>query len=322
MKSMHHPHQPHFLRLFVVLVSASLLSSCQAVRESSLAAIAGPAICLSKPFFRAKGCKSGEKRLNHQPFKGTARLDHVSGSLFFFDHDPEARLSCTLKREKNDSSVDWTICPKPFLTDGASVPRALWCLSGFGPFDFTKSAIIHDWLFEGHHRWCVAFHKSDIRQMLRYRDYADPKLTAQLPSKLREQMWPLSIVEASDIIAECIESEGRLNSDVIKETSAIDADQTVAKGLRAKLANIVRATLAPARLSATTARQYHWATRSSEALRLWNADADGHPDHASSAQLIHQLDSGPKPTLLDQALNDGSLSPSLVKRLRRSAHEE
>lgn len=310
------------LRALAVLASACMLSSCQAVRESSLAALTGPAISMSKPFFRAKVSKSAPEGLQRQPFKGTARLDHVSGSLFFFDHDPAAPFSCTLKRQKNGSSADWTIRPQPFLTDGASVPRAFWCLSGFGPFDFTKSAIIHDWLFEAHHRWCVAFHANDTRQMLRYRDYADPTLTAQLPANLRDQMWPLSIVEASDIIAECIESEGRLNSDVIKDTTAMNADQTIAEGLRSKLSSIVRATVAPARLTVGTSRQYHWATRSSDARRLWNADATGRPEHASSAQLIRQLDSGPSPTLLDQALNDGSLSPSLVKRLRRSTLEE
>jgi hypothetical protein len=312
---------PRLLPILLSFVSAHLLCGCQAVRESSLAAIAGPAVAITKPFFQDPKRPSGEPATERHPFKGTARLDHLSGSLFFFDHDPAAPFSCTVTRLRDGRPTVWTIHPEPFLTDGASVPRALWCLSGFGPFDFTKSALIHDWLFEAHHRWCAAFHEGDLAGMLRYRDYADPTLIDRLSEPLRARMWPLSIVEASDIMATCIRAESQLNGDVIVETSAIITDETLPQGLRSKLDGIVRGTVAPARAASGTARQYHWATRSREALRIWNADASGRPEHVSSAQLIGQLDAGPAPTLLDEAIAEGSLSPSLVERLRRSARE-
>lgn len=38
-----------------------------------------------------------------------------------------------------------------FETDGATTPRALWCVKGFAPMDWLEAAIIHDYLFEMHH---------------------------------------------------------------------------------------------------------------------------------------------------------------------------
>ena len=38
-----------------------------------------------------------------------------------------------------------------FETDGATVPRILWCVEGFAPMDWLKAAILHDWFFETHH---------------------------------------------------------------------------------------------------------------------------------------------------------------------------
>ena len=43
------------------------------------------------------------------------------------------------------------IQPRAMFTDGGSIPRLFWSVSGFGPWDFAPGYIIHDWLFEQHH---------------------------------------------------------------------------------------------------------------------------------------------------------------------------
>ena len=38
------------------------------------------------------------------------------------------------------------------LTDGASIPRPFWSVPGFDPLDWPDGAVVHDWLYEEHHR--------------------------------------------------------------------------------------------------------------------------------------------------------------------------
>ena len=314
-----HPSTYRVLLAFVAPALACLLTSCQVVRQSSLAAVSGPAVALSRPFFVSHGERAREVLANSKPFIGTCRLDHVIGGLFFFEPDPASPFSCTVNRRRENDVVAWTMRPTPFLTDGASIPRALWCLSGFGPWDFTKSAVVHDWIFEAHHRWCMAYYEGDDAQMLRY---ADPVLTARLPTNLRERMWPLSIEEAADIIAACMDWEGRLSSDFVHEAEQLKNNENISGDVRQRLAKLVRTNVAHSRWSAGTIGQYQWATRSGNARILWDADVGGRSAHVSSMQLIRQLNAGPAPTMLDRAVADGSISPSLAARLARATEPE
>lgn len=44
------------------------------------------------------------------------------------------------------------IQPGVMDTDGASVPRLLWSIAEFSPWDVFKAAAIHDWLYIAHHQ--------------------------------------------------------------------------------------------------------------------------------------------------------------------------
>jgi hypothetical protein len=92
-------------------------------------------------------------------FTGEPRIIPLGPHLFWFFQptNPSEQFSFTTFQHSpygQDTNGDqkWTIVPQSMLFDGASVPRFLWHVKSYGPFDFTKSAIIHDWLFEAHHR--------------------------------------------------------------------------------------------------------------------------------------------------------------------------
>lgn len=44
-----------------------------------------------------------------------------------------------------------TIVPDSMVTDGGSVPRAVWCVPGLNPWDYMPAFLIHDWEFVTHH---------------------------------------------------------------------------------------------------------------------------------------------------------------------------
>jgi len=44
------------------------------------------------------------------------------------------------------------ITPGPIDTDGGSIPRILWSVPGFSPWDYLPAYVIHDWLFFQHRK--------------------------------------------------------------------------------------------------------------------------------------------------------------------------
>jgi hypothetical protein len=97
-------------------------------------------------------------------FRGEPRIIPLGPNLFWFyqPDDPKEQFSFTTSIHSPYSDAEtWTIVPKSMIFDGATVPRVLWHVKSYGPFDFTKSAIIHDWLFEAHHRAKIYRHAID-----------------------------------------------------------------------------------------------------------------------------------------------------------------
>jgi hypothetical protein len=43
------------------------------------------------------------------------------------------------------------VTPRHMFTDGGSVPRYLWSLSGLSPWGYAPAYLVHDWLFDLHH---------------------------------------------------------------------------------------------------------------------------------------------------------------------------
>lgn len=56
--------------------------------------------------------------------------------------------------------------PQTMLTDGASIPRFAWAFPGFDPMDWIDGAVIHDWLYESHHRGLSAVTFSQANAVL------------------------------------------------------------------------------------------------------------------------------------------------------------
>lgn len=87
-------------------------------------------------------------------FYGEAHIEQIAPNLFWFHQskDPAKRFGFRSRIGLTEGMPEWRIEPGDLFFDGASVPRWLWNVYGLGPMDFAKSALIHDWLFEAHHR--------------------------------------------------------------------------------------------------------------------------------------------------------------------------
>lgn len=188
------------------------------------------------------GCSTGatyNKAPSTGRFSGEARMVAIAPNTFFFfqpDNDPPFTFTthkrgdpslATPKGRGRYLKENWTIQPEEMITTGASIPRRLWYLRGFGAFDYIRASLIHDWLFEAHHRYEIAkagFKAAVLRgdrqaakrnqaEMDHYREYAD----------IRQE-------DAADIFAECIKI-AMLESDEIsheyERSSAIRRVETV-----------------------------------------------------------------------------------------------
>jgi hypothetical protein len=162
-------------------------------------------------------------------FTGEPRMVPIAPNTFFF-YQPKGKdvlFSYTTApanaeeslRRRGRGSYRWKnfkIIPEPMLTTGASVPRQLWLVPGFSNFDFTRAAIIHDWLFEAHHRWVVASEANNEVQMKRYAAYKD-----------------MTQEDAADIFAECIKATMKMSDSLIADLQTLGHD--AAPGVKMRL---------------------------------------------------------------------------------------
>lgn len=133
-----------------------LLSGCSFMEKNIAPPIAKASMTVLSPFAGKGTMKEMDDALHADRlgyFTGEPRLEFVAPNLLWFyqPKDPKQWFSFTSRLHTPYGDKEWKIVPGPMFFDGASVPRWLWEAEGFGPFDFTKSAIIHDWLFEAHH---------------------------------------------------------------------------------------------------------------------------------------------------------------------------
>src|SRR5262249_1724058 len=101
-------------------------------------------------------------------FSGEPRMVALAPNIFFFFQPKgdtkfafttHVRSDPTLQERGGRGRYRWPefrIEPEEMITDGATIPRGLWYVSGFAPFDFTRAAVIHDWVYEAHHRYLMA----------------------------------------------------------------------------------------------------------------------------------------------------------------------
>ena len=339
------------------LIPAALLSlaSCNTASE-----VSGPLAVRSTRFlFKPLGVKlhnrlettstalgdpHGTKK--GQRFQNEPTLLHLAANEFYFEQSTNQPFAFTSHLVTRNHKP-WTIKPMSMLTTGATVPRMFWSVKGFGAMDFAKSAVIHDWLFEAHHRWCIAYYTADSseassrrlsHQTLReLKDYADPALQKNLLDALAkgtlknvsaseqkrlhtdiESGLTLSIVEAADIMMECIDWEMCQCEAFVKRLEELvkskktEAGRNLSDGEIYGIQAIIK-DLKHVTHSSITLAQWHWSIRSFVAKKYWNSERGGaKAGHASSDLTISALkESG----LFKRAQESGYLSANAISRL-------
>lgn len=77
-------------------------------------------------------------------FEGEPRLVWIAPDLFRHEPNPDKPFRFT----RNNGEV---IEPGLMITDGGSIPRALWFVKDLSPWSYAPAFLIHDWLFDLHH---------------------------------------------------------------------------------------------------------------------------------------------------------------------------
>jgi hypothetical protein len=77
-------------------------------------------------------------------FIGEPRLVWVAPDRFRYEPDPDEPFRFI----RADGE---TIQPGEMLTDGGSIPRALWFIKDLSPWSYAPAFLVHDWLFDLHH---------------------------------------------------------------------------------------------------------------------------------------------------------------------------
>ena len=158
-------------------------------------------------------------------FAGEPRMVAMApDTFFFFQPKQDTRFSFTthLKTENIPNNGGrgkytqggWKIEPEEIITDGASVPRQIWYLPGFSAFDFTRAALIHDWLFEAHHRYRMA---AAAYEAAKRRGDAQAMERSERDKRHYERYRDITQDDAADIFAECIKSAMLESGEIVKE---------------------------------------------------------------------------------------------------------
>lgn len=76
-------------------------------------------------------------------FEGELMLRWVAPDTFVHVPNPDAPFRFV---RANGAVIE----PGAFVTDGGSVPRALWPVDGLSPWGYAPAFVVHDWLFQQH----------------------------------------------------------------------------------------------------------------------------------------------------------------------------
>jgi hypothetical protein len=74
-------------------------------------------------------------------FEGDLRLRWVGPEAFLVEPDPQRPFRFV---RPGGQAIE----PGAFVTDGGSLPRALWGLEGLSPWGYAPAFVVHDWLFQ------------------------------------------------------------------------------------------------------------------------------------------------------------------------------
>lgn len=124
--------------------------------------------------------------------------------LFGYELSSENPVLDSTGRPLRDRFPGGVIRPEAMFTSGASVPRFLWSMGGLSPFDYTRAALIHDWLYEAHHRY-------EIGTYLMKENEGKPEMRAAYEKGRRlvnayQAYSDITQDQAADVYAECIKT--------------------------------------------------------------------------------------------------------------------
>ncbi len=273
------------------------------------------------------GC-SAQSTFNKTPttgkFSGEPRMVAIAPNTFFFfqpaagdgkrftftthEHVPKVDLGRTPGRgQYREKYAKWTIEPEDMITTGASVPRKLWLIRGFGSFDFTRAAIIHDWLYEAHHRYLIAMLGSEKARKAGNREAMEEYDEV---AKRYEKYGLMDQNDAADILAECIGVVMSESQQILKDFRELSSgelrfdDGSLAKANLDELKDALRNNMpSPTRLWA-----YHYFVSKDCVVRksttMWN-------EESSNLELYRLLS---HPQVRERARKKGYLSPWLLDR--------
>ena len=255
-------------------------------------------------------------------FSGEPRMVAIAPNTFFFFQPTEGdgrRFTFTTHKHAHEIGrkpgrgqhrkeyANWTIEPEDMITTGASVPRKLWFIRGFGAFDFTRAAIIHDWLYEAHHRYLIA--KVGSRRAREDKDWKAMR-EYEVVAERYEKYGLMTQEDAADIFAECINvvmSESKEILDDFRDLSSgkfSDGNGSLAKANLDELKDALHNNEpSPPRLWA-----YHYFVSADcivrKSTRMWD-------EENSNLELYRLLS---HPIVRTRAKEKGYLSPWLIDR--------
>lgn len=242
-------------------------------------------------------------------FSGEARMVPITPNNFFFyrPQDQDDVLFCYTPSPHGrfvGRFVGNKITPDAMLTTGASVPRQLWGYSGLSPFDYTRAALIHDWLFEAHHRYEIG------KWLFQHGEDAARKRKGERLMLEYAQYESITQDDASDIYAECIRS-------IMDESVRMQADLAakIAKdhnSLTTSRLKDLEVSLHDSKPSKFRIWAHHWTTSSRclvpTAKKMWMAQHDDLGVYEALADS-------------DYAVDQGYMSKWLQKKFRRVYEE-
>ncbi|MEJ2124824.1 MAG: hypothetical protein P8Y47_08440 [Alphaproteobacteria bacterium] len=79
----------------------------------------------------------------------------------WFEYIPDPERPFSFTRASGE-----VITPNQMLTDGGTIPRALWVKPEFSPWCYTPCFLVHDWEFDQHHAEASAKTFEDVRDTL------------------------------------------------------------------------------------------------------------------------------------------------------------
>jgi hypothetical protein len=256
-------------------------------------------------------------------FSGEPRMVAIApNTFFFFQPKEDTKFAFTThanvtgagkaggRGQYQQAYAHWTIVPEDMITTGASVPRRFWYIRGFGSFDYTRAAIIHDWLFEAHHRWLIAKNGYDEAKA-----HGDGKAMSDyaVDCERYKKYGLMSQGDAADIFAECIRVTMGESEAILRDFEQLGTapPNTGKKSLARENLEELKDALRVNKPSPRTLWAYHYFVSPDcfvhKSTAMWE-------DQTSDLELYRLLSS---PTVVGRAKEKGYLSPWIFRRFER-----